>query len=275
MRKKRLFILASVPLVLALLAGAGFLLGDELGEAGGGPCVEEEKGFFCLGDLPTPACQYDETGLPLPGGDPMCAGIAQCETCPVPTFPPPTFIEIIRDNPGAILTGPPTHRVGDAAALGRSDCQPGWQAVVSDASGMSVCFPGDVGKLTASGYRETADRWEDRIELTLAGDSLPAVVTMNIARSAGLSSYSLSLDCDNPDFAPVLDLPARTCVWPQGKDERYESAVPIFISSHLIEKNGFQWVFEAIAWGLAAESRQDTSSLQTTISQILSSLRLP
>jgi hypothetical protein len=40
-----------------------------------------------------------------------------------------------------VLTTQPVHRVGDAKELGRDDCPEGWQALVSDTTGFSFCFP--------------------------------------------------------------------------------------------------------------------------------------
>lgn len=180
--KRRYLLMASLPVALGGLIAGGFWLEDRLGEAGErGPCVTDEKGTVeCAGDpLPTPACNYDwDTGLPLPGSDPMCPGIPLCEGCPIPTFPRPTEdFGPFAPNPAAVLSSPPIHRVGDAPSLGRSDCPADWQALVSEATGMSVCFPKEAELLGPEpesggyGWRYAGgpggDRWEEAVWISL------------------------------------------------------------------------------------------------------------
>jgi len=292
MRGNRLPLLVVALLTVAGVAFGGFRLQQELGKAQpAAQCIQDPKDLenpaeagppLCQ-PFPTPACSNDpKTGLPLPGSNQYCPPIALCETCPLPTIAPdvPTIdFGPFAPNPAAVLTSPPQHRVGDAVALGRTDCPAGWRALVSDTTGMSVCFPADIGRVTSgeSGMTDPVTgvvRYEDRIEITLSGSNLPAVVTVNVVRSAGLSG-PYWLDCAHPDFTPVLGLPAKTCVYPDGVSEAFESAVPLFISAHEIEKSGFQWVFAGVVWGVIGQPRPDTAALNRTILQMLSTLRLP
>ncbi len=162
MRGKRgVLVLVLLPFVLGAVAFAGFRLQEELGEAGSqAQCITDPKDLegpnnepaprspppLCPGVIEQPrVCQQDpKTGLPLPGSDPMCPPVPVCPTCPFPFTPEPSpDLGPFKPNPAAVLPAPPVHRVGDAAALGRTDCPAGWQALVSDTTGMSVCFPPD------------------------------------------------------------------------------------------------------------------------------------
>ena len=83
------------------------------------------------------------------------------------------------------------------------------------------------------------------------------------------------MDCEQPGQTRLLGAPAATCIWPNGKDEVWEAVTPVYISSHLIEKSGFQWVFVAVILGLPGEPTGDISSLKGTIAEVLETLRLP
>ncbi len=282
--RRRLIVLVSLPFILAAIGFATFQLQQELGEAERGPCGKDEYGFDpCPRDplAPTPVCDYDETGVAR-NQQPGCPPISKCPTCPIPTVvPAPTKAPLIRNNPAAVLSSPPVHRVGDAVALGRSDCPAGWQADVSDTTGMSICFPADAGRVTSheSGMTDAVTgvvRYEDRIEITLSGSNLPAVAVINVLRSAGMSG-PFDLDCPQPESTRIGDSPAKSCVWPEGKEGDVGEAgvVPWFISAHLIDRAGYQWVFHGVIWGVVGHPTGDTSSLKGSISQVLSTLRLP
>lgn len=129
---RKLAVAAVAAVVLASAGFGAFRLQEELTEAGPGGDVVDR-----------PVCEYDlDTGIPLPGSHPMCPRIAPCVGCtPIPVPWPTVDFGSWEPNPEAALKEPPQHRVGDAKDLGREDCPDGWQALVSDTTGMSLCFP--------------------------------------------------------------------------------------------------------------------------------------
>jgi hypothetical protein len=185
MRGNRLPLLVVALLTVGGVAFGGFRLQQELGKAQpAAQCIQDPKDLenpaeagppLCQ-PFPTPACSSDpKTGLPLPGSNQYCPPIALCETCPLPTIAPdvPTIdFGPFAPNPAAVLTSPPQHRVGDAVALGRTDCPAGWRALVSDTTAMSVCFPAEATLYGPSpesgGYGWGAgDRWDEAATVVL------------------------------------------------------------------------------------------------------------
>jgi len=291
---KRLLLIAFLVVALGGAGYGAFQLQDAVSQGGtAGECINDPNELegpgtgpaprplppLCPGwNTAAPVCAWDETGLPTEDSDPLCGLVAPCEGCPLPGVPRPTpKPSLLRDNPAAELTAPPVHQAGDAAALGRSDCPNGWQAAVSDTTGMSVCFPGDIGKIadpiTAEEF-QFGQHHEDRLDITLSGRELPAIASINIVRSAGVSG-PLFLDCDEPQGTQLLGSPAKVCIWPEGKDEVWEAVTPVYAISYLIEKSGFQWVFVAVILGLPGEPTGDISSLKGTTAEVLETLRLP
>ena len=291
---KRLLLIAFLVVALGGAGYGAFQLQDAVSQGGtAGECINDPNDLERPGSGPAPrplpplcpgwnsaapVCAWDETGLPTEDSDPLCGLVAPCEGCPLPEVPRATpKPSLLRDNPAAELTAPPVHQAGDAAALGRSDCPNGWQAAVSDTTGMSVCFPGDIGKIadpiTLEEF-EYGERHEDRLDITLSGRNLPGVVSINIIRSAGVTG-PWSMDCEQPEEIELLGSPAKVCIWPEGKDEVWEIVRPVYIRSYLIEKSGFQWVFEAVIVVGAEEPTGDISLLKGTIAEVLETLRLP
>jgi hypothetical protein len=162
--------------VLVLGAAGGVWLGETLGQSG--QDQEDETEVHVAGE-----CDYDPaTGLPIPA--PWCIPVAPCPTCtPPPFYAPPTpepYTGPFKSNPNAVLTTQPVHRVGDAKELGRDDCPEGWQALVSDTTGLSFCFPPEA-KVRSPAFDPHVGGWPGNWdELVFA--SLDAGVTVGVHR---------------------------------------------------------------------------------------------
>ncbi len=126
-------------LILVLFVAAGGLTGGILAVTRGG--AQEPDDCFvlpggkteCPGDLleQDPGVKQSPPLAPGPFSTaPPVEGV-------FPTRPPKPY----RLNPEAVLTDVPVHRVGLATQMGRTDCPATWNALVSDTTGMSVCFP--------------------------------------------------------------------------------------------------------------------------------------
>ncbi len=282
MNTRRLLILALAPVLAAALSFGGFRLQQEIVQSRDtSDCIPDTtKGsgeFLCPEQLPMPdVCEFDyETGLSAPGRqgcyyqptgkyDPRYG-----DNQPVP-FPPPPPI-----NEAALLAAPPVHRVGDAKALGRNDCPAGWQAVVSDTTGVSVCFPADIGKLTDSGFQSPGG-WEEALMINIPGDNEKPNLGIRVIRSAGTSG-PYHTNCAQPEISLLLGLPAETCIWGESSplNEDLDAGVGLYVVAHSIEKSGFQWVFEATIWDFKGKPSKDQSTLRATIAQIFATLQLP
>lgn len=108
-------------------------------------CPEREK-------LNPPSTYTPIPVIPAPvGSTPGATAVPRPTPAPIP-LP-------YRLNPAAVLPAPPVHRVGPAHQLGRTDCPAGWNALISDSTGMSVCFPRDAQYL--NGAKDRFWHWED------------------------------------------------------------------------------------------------------------------
>lgn len=171
--KSRLALLLGGLVVVAVAATAGgFWLRESLGEQGA-----DTDAVHVAGE-----CEYDPaTGLPIPA--PWCVPVAPCETCTPPPFYNPTpgsDTSPFKSNPKAVLTSQPVHRVGDAKELGRKDCPEGWQALVSDTTGFSFCFPADA-KVISPAFDVNAWGWPGNWE-EAASASLDQEVYVSVHR---------------------------------------------------------------------------------------------
>jgi hypothetical protein len=219
-------------------------------------------------------CRYDENGWPLPGSPQGCSPVAKCATCTVAPPGSPTPTPILRRNEGAILTEPAVHKAGDAASLGRTDCPAGWQAVVSETSGMSICFPPE-GRLTRGGPGDTDVIEEDTFEITVPSAQAGIVLVVTVVRSTGLTG-PYGERCVDPDLSPRNGLPARTCRWPEGhRQGNYEGITQVFALTQVVESAGFQWVFEGAVWVPNNESPGNVDSLEAMANDLVATWRLP
>jgi hypothetical protein len=256
-----LIALVAVP-VLVLGAAGGVWLGETLGQSG--QEQEDETEVHVAGE-----CDYDPaTGLPIPA--PWCIPVAPCPTCTPPPLssPPAANLGRLKPNPDAVLSSPPIHRVGEAKALGRSDCPEGWQALASDSTGVSVCFPSDA---EVTGPRKGPSGWDEEVFIDIP---LGYVIVHRLGESAGLPSI------EKAEWSSVS--------FDGGEAERYEirnsDGTPLDPGVSVQEQFGllimrgqFQWEINAFVSSRGVEplSSDERVSIRTRLRQIVDTVDIP
>jgi hypothetical protein len=236
--------LVAVPVLVLGVAG-GFWLGETLGQSG--QEQEDETEVHVAGE-----CDYDPaTGLPIPA--PWCIPVAPCPTCtPSPFYNPTPDLGPFAPNPAAVLSSPPKHRVGQAKDVGRTDCPLEWQALVSETTSFSFCFPASATLWSSStDPAGGSGRWDEQASVWLGDDV--GVSVHRIGAYGGVPSHQ-----EATEYSPSR----INGVSAQRYETRLSDGMPLSPSRLLQEEFGYIALRSDGTWHLEATIQNELPGLE-------------